>query len=139
MTTRTSTNLGWFFIKLLLFVSLAGLLNVPGPVGEDTASAQSQKTNHKNYLPLISQPPEKQVMLGVYTDHYLGLESTIINEVKAIDTWSGKRLSIVGTFIGIEDKTPSYNQYLRQLRRWDLHINRMNTAQRGHLAENLLQ
>jgi hypothetical protein len=30
-------------------------------------------------------------------------------------------------------------QYLRQLRRWNLHINSMNTAQRGYLAENLLQ
>ena len=30
-------------------------------------------------------------------------------------------------------------QYPRQLRRWNLHINSMNTAQRGNLAENLLQ
>jgi hypothetical protein len=34
---------------------------------------------------------------------------------------------------------PNFIQYLRQLRRWNLHINSMNTAQRGYLAENLLQ
>jgi hypothetical protein len=33
----------------------------------------------------------------------------------------------------------SYHQYLRQLRRWNLHINSMNTTQRGYLAENPLQ
>ncbi len=61
------------------------------------------------YLPIIKKPAPREVLLGVYTENYLGNQSTIDNEVKAIDTWSGKHLTIVGTFIAIEDQYPFYN------------------------------
>ena len=73
------------------------------------AKAQSAGSNRNVYLPLIDLPAPRQLMLGIYTDGYLGLQSVIDNEVKAVDTWSGKRLSIVGTFIAIEDLNPDYN------------------------------
>jgi hypothetical protein len=53
--------------------------------------------------------PGQQLILGVYTLGYQGDMQTINDEVKAIDTWSGKRLSLVATYIAIEDQYADYN------------------------------
>ena len=71
------------------------------------------------YLPVVRNPGPRQVLLGVYTDGYLGVQSTIDDEVKAIDTWSGKRLTLVGTFIGFEDSNSNYNIAVPQGLLWD--------------------
>lgn len=61
------------------------------------------------YLPFVTSPIRPKIMLGVYTDGYLGLSTTIENEVKAIENWSGKKISLIGTFIAFEDLYPDYN------------------------------
>ncbi|MBW4576535.1 MAG: hypothetical protein KME08_14770 [Aphanothece sp. CMT-3BRIN-NPC111] len=49
------------------------------------------------------------VLLGVYSPNYLGTQSAIDTQLRQLDTWSGKRLSIAGTFIDLEDSNPAYN------------------------------
>ncbi len=75
--------------------------------------ARSEQTspdgNKTIFLPLISTSDSNQVVLGVYTLGYLGQSQTIANEVQSIDAWSGKRLSLVGTYIAIEDRYEDYN------------------------------
>jgi hypothetical protein len=56
------------------------------------------------YLPIIQLPAPNRILLGTYTNNYIGYSSTITNEIKAIDTWSGKQLSLVGTFIDPEQQ-----------------------------------
>ncbi len=64
------------------------------------------------FLPLVTW--DYGVALGVYTHGYLGSQYTINTEVKSLDTWAavtgGKRLSILGTFIQIEDPTTIVEQ-----------------------------
>ena len=100
-------------IAISCFMIIAFVLNpVIAPfavVNAQSGSSTSRVNTSRVYLPLISDPPPHQVLLGTYTDGYLGLQSSIDDEVKAIDTWSGKRMSIVGTFIAIEDANPDYN------------------------------
>lgn len=49
------------------------------------------------------------VLLGLYAPNYLGLQSVINSQLRQIDEWAGKRHSIAGFFIDIEDENPAYN------------------------------
>jgi hypothetical protein len=49
------------------------------------------------------------VLLGLYAPDYLGTQSVIDSELRQIDDWAGKRHSIAGFFIDIEDSNPAYN------------------------------
>ena len=93
-------------VSLLILIILLGF--VIGTVilnfGQVYANSSNQtQSTHRVFLPIITNPPPRQVLLGVYTDHWLGFQSTIDNEITAIGTWSGKRISIAGIFIGFED------------------------------------
>jgi hypothetical protein len=67
---------------------------------------------NKVFVPLISKPSE--VFLGVYTKGYIGDQNIINSEVKNLDLWAaatgGKPLSILGTFISIEQPTTLVTQ-----------------------------
>ena len=90
---------------IMVFAILTGvILSVNGGV-----LAQQLTAGTTTYLPMVIKPAPRQVLLGTYTESYLGFQDTIDNEVKAIDTWSGKQLSLVGTFIAIEDPYPNSN------------------------------
>lgn len=49
------------------------------------------------------------VLLGLYTPNYLGTQSVIDKELRQVDVWAGKRHSIAGFFMDIEDSNPAYN------------------------------
>lgn len=49
------------------------------------------------------------VLLGLYAPDYLGLQNIIDSQLRQIDQWVGKRHSIAGFFIDIEDENPAYN------------------------------
>lgn len=70
---------------------------------------QDDTEEKKVFLPIVSNPGPRQLLLGVYTDGYLGFQSSIDEEVTAIGEWSGKKISIVGTFIAFEDVSPESN------------------------------
>lgn len=60
----------------------------------------------QRYQPFTRQGP---VLLGIYAQGWPGQQSTMDNEFHALDDWAGKRLSIAGTFINIEDVNPDAN------------------------------
>ncbi len=96
--------------SVMVFTFLVNPIIKPiGVVNAQSGSSPSGTRTSHVFLPLIVVPVPRKVILGTYTDGYLGKQSTIDDEVKAIDTWSGKRLSLVGTFIAIEDQYPDYN------------------------------
>ncbi len=49
------------------------------------------------------------VMLGAYASDYLGSQAVIDRELNGLSQWSGKRLSIAGLFMELEDQNPAYN------------------------------
>ena len=79
----------------------------PASAGEDART--------RAYLPLIAngnasvQRGDSPVLLGLLPTGYVGDQKVIDSELKSFDSWAGKRLSLVGVFISIEDGNPSYN------------------------------
>jgi hypothetical protein len=53
-----------------------------------------------------SQAP---ILLGAYAPGYLGTQSIIDQYLNGLSDWSGKRLSIAGIFLELEDPNPTYN------------------------------
>jgi hypothetical protein len=49
------------------------------------------------------------VLLGLYAPDYLGTQSVIDSQLRQIDQWAGKRHSIAGYFMDIEDSNLAYN------------------------------
>ena len=78
------------------------------------------------------------VLLGLYAPDYLGTQSVIDSELRQIDDWVGKRHSIAGFFIDIEDSNPAYNipVPLEQLRQngYTAFINLKSTRQAVEIA-----
>ncbi len=92
-------------ISILIISTILISYNSPKVI----AAPVNNRETYQVFLPLISNMTSNKIALGVYTLGYLGQQSTIDNEVKAIETWSGEPISIVGTFIAIEDLYPDYN------------------------------
>jgi hypothetical protein len=59
--------------------------------------------------PTSPQPGKSPVLLGVYTQSYLGDAAVIDKEINGISKWAGKRLSLAGLFFDLEDENPAYN------------------------------
>ncbi len=92
---RSSLHLaGGILALVLVFWSVRG--------GRGASSPSSEA-----YLPLVSNglPP---LLLGVYSDSYVG-NAEGISRLQALDAWTGKRHSLVGVFIDLEDPNPTYN------------------------------
>jgi hypothetical protein len=107
------------FRKIVWVIVIFGLLwSYPiNPSGADyLVNAQAggaALVNKRTFIPMVAAAgtpaPTPVVLLGTYTDGYLGQQATIDTEVKGLESWSGKKVSIVGTFIAIEDQYPDYN------------------------------
>ncbi len=55
-----------------------------------------------NVLPNVTKGvtgSQADILLGMYTQEWTGQQRVMANEVGAVDNWSGKHLSIVGTFV----------------------------------------
>lgn len=67
----------------------------------------------KIFLPVAARyyqsPDPGAVNLGFYASSYLGEQSNVDRELRALDEWAGKHSSIAGFFIDIEDSDPAYN------------------------------
>ncbi len=112
MTTRKNIakNLKTMFWRLIIF-SVALSVIYAAPKSPVQAAQNDPALARRVFLPLMlsKQAQQQQLILGVYTMGYLGDIKTINDEVKSVDTWSGKRLSLVGTYIAIEDQYADYN------------------------------
>lgn len=67
------------------------------------------------YLPVAVKNPctlNHPMLLSVYAQQWLGSQETIEDEIKPLDKWADKRLSIIGTYIDIEVANPEI--YIRK-------------------------
>ncbi len=90
---------------LVLGASLYGMQNIP-------VAARSRRVQQANPRPRLSQnvsaskPP---VLLGLYTKGYAGDQRVIDQELRQIDAWAGKRHTLAGIFMNLEDNNPAFN------------------------------
>ena len=66
----------------------------------------------KVFLPFTSNvynacTTSSPILLAAYTQGWPGNSSTYTNEITPLNSWAGKRLSLIGTFIDIEVSVPS--------------------------------
>ncbi|MEH2220733.1 MAG: hypothetical protein V7K72_27210 [Nostoc sp.] len=73
------------------------------------ADASKQLENLKLKQVRNQTPSSTPVLLGLYAPDYLGNQSTIDSQLRQVDQWVGKRHSIAGLFLDIEDSNPAYN------------------------------
>ncbi|MEH1792713.1 hypothetical protein [Nostoc sp.] len=71
--------------------------------------ASRQLENRKLNQIRNQTPSSTPVLLGLYAPDYLGNQSTIDSQLRQVDQWVGKRHSIAGLFLDIEDSNPAYN------------------------------
>lgn len=64
-----------------------------------------------NIRPTQTTPKKSNfpVLLGLYSSGYLGEPGILKQEVQDVEQWAGKRFSLAGSFIDIEDSNPAYN------------------------------
>jgi hypothetical protein len=68
------------------------------------APAGAQSRADRVYLPFVSSGGSSGILLGMYPSGWLGNQSVIDEQLHGLSEWSGKQLSLVGTFINIEEK-----------------------------------
>lgn len=104
-----------FLLLVLIFLlNSTGAYSRPGLAAEYelglhviNADQQTPEKLYSQYLPVIlksplpAAPPPTPIALGIYPQGWPGTDG--MPEAHAIDAWAGKGLSIVGTFIDIED------------------------------------
>ncbi len=88
--------------RLFVVLNLVILLSVVwgqmvGPVRAAPAGNQSELAVKKTYLPILISG-RQPVLLGTYSQDWVGDQTVMDNEYHALDTWAGKSLSIVGVF-----------------------------------------
>jgi len=84
-------------ILFLLFFALSiSFTNVTNIDYEVKAYEES-----KIYLPIILNSEPKSILLGLYPDGWMGDQNVIDSQLNGLSIWSGKRITIAGTFIGI--------------------------------------
>lgn len=105
-----------FILVLCILAAAIGLLMLVSPSNRATAQA----ANRKVYLPLAasSYRSGSPLLLGTYSPAYLGEQKNIDTYLKSLDSWSGKGLSIAGTFLDLHDPNPDYNVYYPMERLW---------------------
>ncbi|PIG93828.1 hypothetical protein CSQ79_09420 [Gloeocapsopsis sp. IPPAS B-1203] len=89
----------WRLVILLILLGIFGIKHLPS-VAKSYQSPSSPQATQKNSHP---------VLLGLYTPNYLGSQRTIDRELRQLDDWAGKRHSLAGFFMDIEDSNPAYN------------------------------
>jgi len=113
---RTVTYRKILFLTLLLVIAAGPVLQAQAaPVRQDEPQQPDQRRTRSLYLPNTLndyRPPRDPVVVGVYPQGWQGLETTMTNELDALSEWSGLKLTISGTFIGL---TESYNNIYKQM------------------------
>ncbi len=105
-------------VRASVLIPVAVSLSIPLPgYGHPAAGSPKQLAETSVYLPMVVSRQER-VALGIYTKGYIGKQSIIDSEVKALDTWTtaagGKPLSMLATFINLEE-AGLHNTLVQQL------------------------
>ncbi|MGW8249848.1 MAG: hypothetical protein ACWGO1_04335 [Anaerolineales bacterium] len=103
-------------LVLCILAAAAGFLSLVAP----STRATAQAANRKVYLPLAASSYRSgaPLLLGTYSPAYLGTQDAIDTQLKSLDNWSGKGISIAGTFLNLHDPHPEYNVYYPMERLW---------------------
>lgn len=96
----------WFRSGFILLFTI--LILFPG---YSPGIASPEAPGSRVYLPLAARSFRNgsPLILGVYSSAYLGTQSAIDTNLKALDTWAGKGNSLAGIFLDFNDPNPSYN------------------------------
>lgn len=86
-------------------LTLTALLLWGGGLGQGSAADLPSATDS---LPATTALPEP-VLLGAYTQGYLGHQSVVEQELRQVEGWAGQQFSLAGLFFDIEDSNPAYN------------------------------
>ncbi|HEY9694257.1 MAG TPA: hypothetical protein V6D15_18800 [Oculatellaceae cyanobacterium] len=96
--------------RSLLVLSLLGtwfgIQNLP--IANQTLG-NFKNTNSSKGVPVAIAQTKPPVVLGLYTNSYLGTQAVIDTQLRQLDQWAGKRNSVAGMFMDIEDPNPAYN------------------------------
>jgi hypothetical protein len=96
--------------RSLLVLSLLGtwfgIQNLP--IANQTLGSL-KNTNSSTDIPVAIAATKPPVVLGLYANGYLGTQSVIDTQLRQVDLWAGKRTSVAGMFMDIEDPNPAYN------------------------------
>lgn len=90
----------WQWQLVLTLVLLGGLFGIKNAAADTSRNQSSHQAVRNSHIP---------VLLGLYTPNYLGLQRVIDRELRQVDNWAGKRHSLAGFFMDIEDSNPAYN------------------------------
>lgn len=103
-------------LMLLFMGSLSGGQNLLLAAHPTTNTKPNNSHQGVNQSTVQAKPP---VMLGIYTKGFSGDQRVIDSELHQVDDWAGKRSSLAGIFVDIEDNNPAYNieQRLNLLRK----------------------
>jgi len=93
------------FLVIFVLTGLFGLNNFQ--VKAD--NAKETNDSYTVYLPLVLRPEDPELMLGIYAQGWTGQQSVFDNVYTPINDWSGKHISLAGTFIDIEVTAPEIN------------------------------
>jgi hypothetical protein len=97
-------------IFVLLFIGVGFRVKAANEPMEISEQILELSETNEIYLPFTTRAvPTLPVMLGLYSQNGPALQSTMDNEFHAIEAWSGKRISIAGTFIDIQIPDPYFN------------------------------
>jgi hypothetical protein len=80
----------------------------------NTQVVYASRNNNKSYLPLITNGQTSDIsfskkFIGLIEAEYWDSDQKINTKLVGADNWAGKKHSVVGWFIDIEDPNPSYN------------------------------
>lgn len=101
-----------FKLWLLLLPTLVSLIGIEQLQSLSNASPNLKPKNPDSPAASSVRSPKKSnspVLLGLYSSGYLGEPSILKQEVQDVEQWAGKRFSLAGSFIDIEDSNPAYN------------------------------
>jgi len=85
----------------IYFISLLTILSIFSFRISSTNNGVEANQESKIYLPIIIKSEQKPVLLGLYPTGWMGDQKVIDSQLHEISNWSGKRITIAGTFIGI--------------------------------------
>lgn len=88
------------------------------PVLQQVNLTQAAVRAKKTYLPVTLRSAYQPVLLGTYSQEYIGTQQVMDAEYHALDAWAGKRLSMAGVFTNIY-ADPVVNLKLPIEKAWD--------------------
>jgi len=101
----------------------------------------AQSSNTVVYLPMTASSfrSSAPVLLGVYPPDYLGTQSAINSNLRDLDSWAGKGVTLAGMFMDFEFPNPGYNVPVPLELLWDNGYTPFVNLMTKHSASDIAQ